>query len=58
MENYDGLLWRVRERERARQAEKEFCYHEDDYIAGPLCPAEGGLAGLAHSVKCSQGYVG
>lgn len=46
------------ESESESKAEKDFCYHEDDYIAGPLCPTEGGLAGLAHSVKCSQGYVG
>lgn len=46
------------ESESESKVEKDFCYHEDDYIAGPLCPTEGGLAGLAHSVKCSQGYVG
>lgn len=44
--------------EREREAEKDLCYHEDDCTAGLLCPTEGGLAGLAHGVKCSQGHVG
>ncbi len=46
------------ESERESEAEKDLCYHEDNYIAGPLWPTEGGLAGFAHSVKCSHGYVG
>ena len=40
------------------EAQRDFSYREDDYIAGPLCPTEGGTHGIRSQCEVLPGVRG